>query len=956
MTNLVISPVHYNNLFDFLSKHNAKDDKSGASSTHTRIPDSSLNIYPGSFIISKEELPTFYEHYFNHIFIKNKMEYLTERQLTSGKGPVLIDFDFRFSYDVESRQHTKENIIDILSLVYLEELKEFFIFTADTPFQMYVMEKSDVVRVEDKKITKDGIHIIIGIQMDHIMQQMLRERVLLKIDSVWNELPLTNDYSAVLDEGISKGTTNWQIYGSRKPGNLAYELTQIYSAVIDESDGEFMFNEVSLSTFNLSANNFSKLSAQYEEHPRFEMNPKIKSEYDRISSLKKGKSFIKKPVSKIKMNLLPEEVEVEEEEPTFVDVDDIIDSIQLDKAIKFMFSTFRPDEYNLKEVHAYTQILPSQYYEAGSHEKNRLVAFALKNTDDRLFLSWIKLRSKASDFDYSEIAELKNKWDKYFNINEQNTSLTYKSILYWARQDAYEEYIKVKGDNINHFIDASILEPSDWDFAQILFHMFKDKYVCSSIVSKTWYIFNNHYWQEDKGQRLDAAISTEMFNLYKNKRESIMSKINSVASGDSNKDKCLEECGKISKIMTNLKSSSSKSNILKQALTIFYDKDFDDKMDSNKYLMCFTNGVVDFQNKEFRQGYPQDYITKTTKIPYIPYETIAADCEIIQNIRTFMDQLFPNKSLNKYMWEHLSSVLIGENMNQTFNIYVGSGSNGKSILMDLMSQTLGQYKGTVPITLVTDKRNSIGGTSSEVIQLKGIRYAVMQEPSKNATINEGVMKELTGGDPIQARGLYKESETFIPQFSLAVCTNTLFEIASNDDGTWRRIRICNFMSKFDDELIDEDADENADPDVKHFLKDKTLKEKLPKWAPIFASILVNLAFENQGKVTDCSTVMGASNKYRNGQDHIAAFVNEKIKRETGKKIKKSEINEEFKLWYAGINMGNSRVVPIKASEIHDYLDKKFSTNKSGTWSNIKIAYNVPTDDIAELAVAAASGV
>ena len=51
-------------------------------------------------------------------------------------------------------------------------------------------------------------------------------------------------------------------------------------------------------------------------------------------------------------------------------------------------------------------------------------------------------------------------------------------------------------------------------------------------------------------------------------------------------------------------------------------------------------------------------------------------------------------------------------------------------------------------------------------------------------------------------------------------------------------------------------------------------------------MLVNLAFENQGKVTDCPTVMGASTKYRNGQDHIAAFVNDKVKRETGKKIKK----------------------------------------------------------------------
>ena len=68
-------------------------------------------------------------------------------------------------------------------------------------------------------------------------------------------------------------------------------------------------------------------------------------------------------------------------------------------------------------------------------------------------------------------------------------------------------------------------------------------------------------------------------------------------------------------------------------------------------------------------------------------------------------------------------------------------------------------------------------------------------------LNEGIMKELTGGDPIQARGLYCESETFYPQFKLVMCTNNLFDIESNDDGTWRRIRRVVYHSKFVDENV-----------------------------------------------------------------------------------------------------------------------------------------------------------
>ena len=96
-----------------------------------------------------------------------------------------------------------------------------------------------------------------------------------------------------------------------------------------------------------------------------------------------------------------------------------------------------------------------------------------------------------------------------------------------------------------------------------------------------------------------------------------------------------------------------------------------------------------------------------------------------------------------------------------------------------MSVVLGEYKSTVPISLITQKRNNIGGTSSEVFNLIGTRYAVMQEPTRGDKINEGIMKELTGGDPIQCRALFSNSITFIPQFKLAVCTNEMPEINSN---------------------------------------------------------------------------------------------------------------------------------------------------------------------------------
>jgi len=918
VSSLNTNTSHYNDLQEFLTKHsNSKTSGNQKTITHTRIGSQELNVYPGAYSIEPDEMKIFRKLYYEHIFVKNRKEYLTEKQL-NGNGPIAIDFDFRYAYNVTERIHTTEHIQDIVSL-YLEELKELFVFEKNKSFPIFIMEKPNVNRVVEKQITKDGIHMIIGIQMDHILQIILREKIISQIGDVW-ELPLTNTWEDVLDVGISKGCTNWQMYGSQKPGHEAYKLTYYLTAELNEEDNNWITTAKSIKDLDLSKN-LDLLSVQYENHVKFEINPKIKEEYSK--RLESNSKKVKKSESKTKINLV-----LDEQLEDTIELSDITNYDTLKKGVDYIMSKLKTNEQFIKETHEYTQILPEKYYQPGSHLINRKVAFALKHTDERLFLSWVMLRSKASDFDYNTIPNLYNEWKKHFHKTQDG--VTRASIMYWAKQDAYSEYEKVKKGTINQYIEDTIFEAGDWDYAMVLYHLFKDKYVCSSITNKKWYVFNKHRWEIDEGQRLRMAISKDLFELYSEKQNQYLSE-SQLNSENGENEKIQRKIKRIAEICIKLKKTNDKNNIMREAMEIFFDKDFSKNIDSNPYLMCFTNGVFDFKTKEFRDGYPQDYITKTTNIHYNKFNP-TTNVEIVNEITQFMAQLFPLPDLCRYMWDHLGSVLIGIKKEHAFNIYRGSGSNGKSILTDLMSQCLGDYKGTVPITLVTDKRSSIGGATPEIMQLKGVRYAVMQEPSKDAIMNEGIMKELTGGDPLLGRALYSDSEIFIPQFSLVVCTNALFEMKTNDDGTWRRMKLVDFLSKFISE------GESHTDDTKYvFLKNKSLKENLPKWAPIFISMLIKRVCETNGEVNDCLEVISASEKYRQSQDAITGFIRERIikvdKNLYG--VSKTSLNNVFKEWFQ-MNFGN-RKAP-KLSELLDGVTKQFGHKhlKTNKWYNIEI--------------------
>jgi len=477
---------------------------------------------------------------------------------------------------------------------------------------------------------------------------------------------------------------------------------------------------------------------------------------------------------------------------------------------------------------------------------------------------------------------------------------------------------------LNSLIDDTLFSQTDYDLAKVLFEMFKDKFVCVSITNKLWYVFENHKWKKDLDLSLRNKISTDMFDKYDELAYEYLEKTNNCNNNDLCEEfrrryKCIKD------VCIKLKRTNDKNNIMREAMELFINKDFMKKLDANHFLLCCKNGVVDLEKQVFRDGVPEDYISLSTNIDYIPYETENTE------LMDLFNKIYPFDDLRNYMINHLASTLYGDNKNQTFQIYKGSGSNGKSIVVDFMSHALGDYKASVPLALVCSKRQQIGQSSSEIIQLKGVRYAVMSEPSTDTVLNEGIMKELTGGDPLTGRALYMESETFIPQFSLACATNLDISIKSNDDGTWRRIQVCNHPSKFIDadkiQLRDSDELDTEGKPIKvpandlEFIKDKNLKSKFATLKVPFLGLLVKTAFENKGIVESCEMVDNDTKTYRYNQNRFQQFINENIVENDESTLNKVVLGNCAKDWF----IMNYKFAP-NMRELYAILDSEYDFN------------------------------
>jgi phage/plasmid-associated DNA primase len=283
----------------------------------------------------------------------------------------------------------------------------------------------------------------------------------------------------------------------------------------------------------------------------------------------------------------------------------------------------------------------------------------------------------------------------------------------------------------------------------------------------------------------------------------------------------------------------------------------------------------------FRDGRPEDYMSflagqnhpETQPINYVKYDPAhPAQAEIAD----FFAKLFPSVELRRYTLRLLASCLEGVNREQCFYVATGVGGNGKSKMVDLMRFTFGDYQTSMQSTVLTRKRPESGAANPDIMAAKCRRFIYLQEPDDKEPINTSRMKQFSGEDMVEARALYGDQEKFVIMGKLFMMCNKLPPVTTMDRGTWRRIRVIPFISKF--VLPDHDEYKLGRPNV--YLMDPMMDKKLRAWREPFLSLLVHI-YETEyipfGLNPVPAEVMAASDKYKENFDVYARFRGERIR-------------------------------------------------------------------------------
>lgn len=417
------------------------------------------------------------------------------------------------------------------------------------------------------------------------------------------------------------------------------------------------------------------------------------------------------------------------------------------------------------------------------------------------------------------------------------------------------------GDKFEIAKNDKVYDMTDTGNAHRLYDRF-GKIIRYSYNRKKWFFWDGKLWHLDESGEIKKLADEICEDL---KREAFLEQ----------DDDIQQQKFKFAK---KTASHTNKESMIKEAQHLHDIPASPDDFDAySDYLNC-QNGIVNLRNGEL---IPHDSNFMMSKITYSEYDLKHE--KPVMWLKFLDDVTNGDKELQEYIQRCVGYSISGSTAEQCVYFLYGMGNNGKSTFLDTLADLFGNYSANAqPESLMIHSKIGGTGANSDIARLKSARFVTSEEPTEGVRLNEGLIKQLTGGSKITCRFLYGDEFEYTPEFKIWIATNHKPVIRGTDFGIWRRIKLIPFEVNIPAEKVD-----------------KNLKYKLRQEFPQILSWAVEgcLKWQKYG-IQEPSCVTEATAEYKKEMDLIAGFIEQCviIDYECREKIMASDMFSIYSKW------------------------------------------------------------
>lgn len=288
----------------------------------------------------------------------------------------------------------------------------------------------------------------------------------------------------------------------------------------------------------------------------------------------------------------------------------------------------------------------------------------------------------------------------------------------------------------------------------------------------TWLTLEQGVWSRDH-------LLTRMMSF----AEDVVDKIYAEAAAESNRDrqKRLRAIAKSASSATGLRKAIGWASRMPEiALSV-------SELDSDPWLLCCQNGVLDLRSGRLRAHRPEDYCTRRVPIAFDPKAQS-------DEWDAFLAEVQPRTEMRSFLGRAVGYSLTGSTDEEAFFLLHGPTATGKSTFEGAIRCVLADYAAFVGFEtfLARSRGNQI---RNDIARLDGIRFVAASECNRGDRLDVGQIKSMTGGDVVVARFLRKDYFEFKPQCKIWMAVNDRPLVPADDDAVWRRVLEVPFTSQ-----------------------------------------------------------------------------------------------------------------------------------------------------------------